>query len=365
MRYAALALAGTLLAGCSTSGFRLDSGDRGLRRDTPAAAPEEVRLIPITAELVAAQLPDRRVPEAAAPWREQDRGYEYRVGPQDVLSVIVWEHPELTIPAGEFRTAEAVGHRVSADGTIFFPYVGIVEVGGLTVEQIRERLRTQLERYIPSPQLDIRVAAFRSQKVYITGAVTEPGNQPITDVPLRLVDAVNAAGGPTELADSGGVLLIRGNERRRLSLLDILERGDLSQNVLLHDGDVVHVLDNSEQRVFVLGEVVRQAPVYLHRGRLTLADALAESGGVNQDRGDAGRIFVLRDVDEQGATVYHLDSGRPESLLLAARFPLAASDVVFVSPSDVTGIERVMRAILPIAGALDSVDSIARNRLLY
>ena len=92
-------------------------------------ADDAYEIVPITANLLLKQQEARR---NAPPARLEDplaqvaADYDYRVTAHDVLSVIVWDHPELTIPAGEFRSAEASGHPVAADGTMFYPHVGVV-----------------------------------------------------------------------------------------------------------------------------------------------------------------------------------------------------------------------------------------------
>ncbi|MFK5130902.1 polysaccharide biosynthesis/export family protein, partial [Glaesserella parasuis] len=78
---------------------------------------------------------------------QQIKRYQYKIGVGDILNVTVWEHPELTTPAGAYRSAAESGNQVHANGTIFYPYVGQLNVVGLTVNQVRDKLAKALSAY--------------------------------------------------------------------------------------------------------------------------------------------------------------------------------------------------------------------------
>lgn len=291
------------------------------------------------------------------------QNYEYRVGPQDILSFTVWEHPELTIPAGEFRSAEITGHRVDAQGTIFFPYVGKIMVAGLTLPDIREKLTRLLGEYIPNPQLDLRVAAFRSQRVFVTGEVVKPTTLPITDVPLTLVDAINACEGPTSEADLQHVRVTRHHgsvvtKELNVDVQAIVDSGEAQRDMVLVDGDVVHVPDRQNNKVFVMGEVKKETVQLMHKGHMTLADALGYSGGLDKGSVNASRVYVIRGAERNGQAptpvVFHLDAEKPDALLLSTRFELQPLDIVYVSTAEVSRFYRVMSQILPTWGTVVS-----------
>ena len=164
---------------------------------------------------------------------QEPEDYDYQVGLGDVLQITVWDHPELTIPAGSMRSPSESGNWVHNDGTIFYPYVGKIKVEGLRVTEIRDLIAERIAEYIEDPQVDVTIAAFRSQKVYVSGEVKQPGAYPVTNVPLRLLDAVNASGGLTEFSDWTDVSLTRDGNEYSLSLRAPYQAGNPSHNVLL------------------------------------------------------------------------------------------------------------------------------------
>ncbi len=372
-----IALAGLLvtLAGCT-----LAPGVSGnlMREQSSVPLPvtrgaemvaEDVRITPITAELIVAQhqaLETRfragnaggqtAVTQAAQP----DLGLahqDYVLGPGDIINVIVWDHPEITIPAGSFRSAEQSGTLVAEDGTIYFPYVGTLQVAGKTTREVRAILTRRLSSVIENAQLDVRVIAFRSKRVYLVGEVAKPGLQAIDDIRLTLVEAINRAGGVTGEADHGNVLLTRDGATYRVDLQALYEDGDISQNPQLLPGDIVNVPDRSQNKVFVLGEVNQPGGFVMNKRRITLTEALAEAGFVNQATADPAWVYVMRS-DNGTSELFHLNARSPDAMLLAERFPLLPRDVIFVDVAPVARWNRVVSNILPTSQMLNQTSGV-------
>ncbi|MCK0538700.1 polysaccharide export protein [Alcanivorax quisquiliarum] len=329
----------------------------GEQRSDSERLPDIVRVREITPGLpvAAQQAPQPQLP----PELERElTHYDYVVGPGDVLNITVWDHPELTIPAGSMRSPSEAGNWVHNDGTIFYPYVGSISVAGLRVTEIRDLITERISRYIENPQVDVSVAAFRSQRVYVSGSVREPGAYPVTNVPMRLLDAVNAAGGLDEYADWRQVILTRDGQDYILSLRAIYERGDARYNVLLRSGDVVHVGRGDDNKVFVLGEVERPNALVMGRNGLTLAEALAESGGINELQANASGVFVMRraeDIEPSGERyidLYQLNMKNAAALVLADEFVLSPRDIVYVTAAPVARWNRLISQLLPTVQGL-------------
>jgi len=293
---------------------------------------------------------------------------QYQVGPRDILNITVWDHPELTIPAGEFRSAEAAGNVVGEDGTFFYPYVGIVQAAGRTVEDIREELTKRLSKYIEFVQLDVRVAAYRSQRVYVVGEVAQPGVQLVKDIPLTVLEAINNAGGVNSDADLRNIILTRDDKTYSINLLSLYEGGDVTQNVLLQHGDVLNVPDSSLNKVFVLGEtnhfvaggaIGRSRSLVMNKARMTLTEALSEAGGFDQETSDPARIFVFRGGLGK-PEIYHLNAKSPDALLLADRFPLQPRDVIYVDRAEGIRWNQIIGQIQPTINLLNAFDGALR-----
>lgn len=360
------------LTACALPGYELDdSGSNSPWYKGDPRAQEEVDYQPtvtrITPGLIGhmrqerARIPRPELPSAVSPYR-------YRVGPGDVLNVVVFNHPELTNPAGTSESLDsAAGRVVNADGNIFFPFVGETHVAGKTLEEIRRVLVEGLSRVIREPQVDVRVSQFRSRRVYITGDVPKPCAVPVTDLPLTILSALEACEGVSNEVGAVQLRLLRDGEMHPVDLHRLYRSGE---EFKLRDGDRL-IVDNSASRVFIVGEFQTQTAAPLSGDGMTLADAIAAGGGLNLETADPGAIYVIRGfIDEDAMAegelntvkrprMFHLDASSIDALILADQFELQPRDVVYAAPAGLVSLNRALAQITP------SLDLLFRSWLIY
>ena len=163
-----------------------------------------------------------------------DSSKQYRIGVADVLSVSVWQHPDLSIQVP-----------VRPDGRITVPLVGDVLVGGETPENVAAAVAKSLAEFVLEPQVTVIVTGINSvgyeDRIRVTGAVQNPRTVPYRQA-MTVLDLVLESGGVTEFADAESTILYRsGGDHLGVDLEAILERGDLSTNYPLRPGDVITV----------------------------------------------------------------------------------------------------------------------------
>src|SRR5690606_31059328 len=125
----------------------------------------------------------------------------YRIGANDLLYITVWDHPELTAPSGPQQQLDANGRLVRPDGTLFYPYIGNVDAAGKTIEELRATIARRLANYIDSPQVDVNLLRYGSQRIVLSGAFNTGGEVPVTTAPINIVQAIGQANIDTENAD--------------------------------------------------------------------------------------------------------------------------------------------------------------------
>jgi len=281
----------------------------------------------------------------------------YTIGPGDVIGILVYDHPELLPNAGAVISQQvdptgvsvAPGFIVSSSGEISFPYIGHVRLQGLTEIQASDLITRRISEFIRDPQVTVRIQAFRSRRAFIEGEVRTPGLQIFTDVPMTLAEALSRAGGITSNGDRSFVTLTRDGSTTILNLPGLQDVGADPSQIPLRNGDVVNVRHRDESKVYVMGEILRPSALLMRNGRLSLNEAIGESGGPNLFTSDTSQIYVIRNDASGEPQIFHLNAKNPTALALADRFPLKPRDVVYIDPVPLVMWNRIVSLILPAA----------------
>jgi polysaccharide export outer membrane protein len=194
----------------------------------PAESPKR-ELGPTTSktkeEIDAERQPMRETVITAAPVDPK----KYIIGPEDILRVVTWHEPDFTAVV-----------QVRPDGKFNLPLVGDITAAGLTPDAVATDLSKSLESLLVKPQVSVSVLQVLSKSYYITGEVNRTGKFPLV-VPTTIMEALTNAGGFREYAKMNKIVIMRGKDRIRFNYKDVIKGKNLEQNILLQDGDYVHV----------------------------------------------------------------------------------------------------------------------------
>ena len=209
------------------------------------------------------------------------------LGPGDVVKVSVYGSPDLAIET-----------RISDSGTMTFPLLGEVQVGGLSTQQAEQKIGGLLQKngYLKVAQVNLLVTTFASQQVSVLGQINRPGRYPV-DGPRKILDMLAVAGG---VGPDGGdmVVLVRNRNgvvtREAIDVVDIARKGELNRDVEVSGGDIIFV--ERAPRAYVMGEVQRPGPLRVERA-MTVQQAIAAGGGLTPRGTQRGLRITRRDAD--------------------------------------------------------------------
>jgi polysaccharide export outer membrane protein len=240
----------------------------------------------LAATLLLAALVVAAFPSAA---RAQDRTAEYRLGPGDNIRVSVFQNPNLTLEA-----------RVSEDGTVSYPMIGRVRIGGMTLSSAEQAIAKALDEgnFIKDPQVSILPLQIRSSQVSVLGLVNRAGRFPLETSDTRVSEMIAIAGGVSVGgADLAIVTGERGGKpfRKEIDVAALFLRGGQDDDVVVAGGDVIYV--HRAPMFYIYGEVQRPGSYRVERG-MTIRQALVQGGGPSA-RGTERSLRLWRGADKQ------------------------------------------------------------------
>ena len=288
----------------------------------------------------------------------------YKVGFGDVLFIYVYGETErLSAALARGAAINPIFEKiVRDDGTIFYPNAGILEVAGKTVEEIRLLLTDALSNVLNSPQVDVSVADFKSQRVIVSGSFENVGSVPVTTVPQTLTEVIANANpfgenGARPLGDLTSVKFTRDGYTYDIDYEYLTRNSQIQNYIYLKGGDVIHLPDNSLNQVHVIGEASNPVSINLSRKNIPLSVALARAKGLNQSTSKGKDVYILRPKDFEGKPrIFKSDMSSPSGYLVAGEFNLQAKDIVFVGTAGVTSWSRFINQVLPFTNFINSAE---------
>lgn len=231
-----------------------------------------------------------------------------RLGPGDGVRVTVFQYPDLTTET-----------RISQSGTITFPLVGEVKIGGLTTAAASTEISRQLKRgkYMLNPQVTVVMTELRSRQVSILGQVNKPGRYALDETSAKLTDVLALAGGVNDVgADTVHLVLNRDGRTERLEI-DIgamVRNGDLSKNIDIRNGDTIYV---QRAPVFYIHGEVRRGGAYRFEKNMTVMQAISLGGGLTERATERGINVSRRSPDGklQKVEVGLMDRVQPDDVI--------------------------------------------------
>jgi capsular polysaccharide export protein len=291
-----------------------------------------------------------------------DSGRSTHVGIGDHLKVSIWE----ASGDGLFSTVDKkqtdIQLVVDATGQIFIPYVGRVRAEGESVESLRMVIQDGLKGKAVQPQVQITVTGEISNSVVVVGDISRPGLYPLSARGAKLLEMIAVAGGAREATYDTVATLKRATKGGTVRLEDLIEHPE--NDIWLAPGDTV-LLSHKPRTYAAFGAVQSTQLVPFKTRSVTLADALAQVGGLRDMTADAGGVFLFRyEVGELAQTlrpglpatlagnnvpmIYRLDMTRPEAFFLARSFQMKDQDIVYVANHPVAEFGKFLQIISPL-----------------
>jgi len=277
---------------------------------------------------------------------------EYKIGPGDVLTITLWDQAK-PVP---YKNA------VRPDGKISYSYMDDILVAGRTSHEVDETLSNALKKYIRNPRVDVVVTKYQSKSALLFGQINRlqtgisgPGKYPLMGK-TKILDFIVMAGGPIigeefANADLKRVEVVRKGKSYTINLYQAMFKGDLSQNIVIDDGDIITVpeLPTFGERVYVFGEVNSQG-IYRLKDAYDLLAAVSKAGGTTRVAVDS-EIKIIRGYNEDRTKPIILSANLDEILKkgdIAQNIPLLDGDVVYIPRTIIGDINEFIINTTPL-----------------
>lgn len=286
------------------------------------------------------------------------------IGLGDTLDVSIWEAPPATLFGSSLADMKSgsAGSRlntlpeqvVQRNGMINIPFAGQIQAAGKTLHEVEKEIVKRLHGKANQPQVIVRLARNVSSNVTVVGEVATSARMPLSPRGEKLLDALATAGGVRQPVNKMTLQVTRGDQVHAMALENIIR--DPKQNISLQPGDVITAL-YQPLSFTVLGATGKNEEQNFEAQGITLAQALARAGGLEDARADAQGVFIFRFEDPKSLTttsnvqltpegkvpvVYRIDLKNPSTFFVAQSFPMKNKDVMYVSNAPAAEIQKFL-----------------------
>lgn len=287
----------------------------------------------------------------------------YKLSAGDILSIYLWAYPDITPISSSIsseQSAQANGYQIDQNGYIQFPMIGRYKAAGKSLSQVNQELRSQLARYLKTPDVIARVVSYQGQRFSVQGNVTRGGQFFLSDQPISVYTALGLAGGINEKGDNTAITLVRQGHTYNLNSIELEKAGLSLHNLLIQPNDTLYINSRENQKVYVMGESGKNQSLSLRDQGMSLSDVLGESLGLNPLSASRSKIYVVRsNPNDDGTEVYHLDLTSIGDFGLANQFKMRSNDIVYVDASGLARWQRVINQVVPFSGLLNTANNLS------
>ena len=369
MRHRSALFAAALLAlsGCNNLPTIGPSAEE-IAQATARPGSDGVQVLDIDANLARQLLAQRRTRLFSETFGQQRAMADIGLG--DMLEVNIWEAPPATLFGGgaidprapsTVRATTLPEQMVDRDGFISVPFAGRIRAAGLTPQAVEAEIIKRLKGKANQPEVMVRVLKSTSSTVTVVGEVNSSTRLQLTAGGERLLDALAAAGGVRQPVNKMTLQVTRGKQFQSLPLELIIR--DPDQNVPLQPGDVVTAYFQPLSFV-ALGATGKNEEIAFEAQGITLAQALARSGGLIDSRSNPQGVFIFR-LEQPGAVnwprqpplttpeglvpvVYRLDLRNPNSFFVMQSFAVQNKDVLYVSNAPAAELQKFLNLVFSV-----------------
>lgn len=288
----------------------------------------------------------------------------YSLSPGDILSIYLWAYPEITPPSTSVssdESARANGYQIDQSGYIQFPIIGRYKAASKSLSQVNRELRSQLSRYLKTPDVVARVLSYQGQRYSVQGNVMKGGQFYLSDQPTSVYTALGLAGGVNaQQGNNASITLVRQGQTYHLNSIELEQAGFSLHNLLIQPNDTLYVNSRENQKVYVMGESGKNQSLPMRDQGMSLSDVLGESLGLNPLSASRSKIYVVRSQPSGAQTeVYHLDLTSIADFGLANQFKMRSNDIVYIDASGLARWQRVINQIVPFSGLINTANNLS------